>query len=99
MTTHEHIPTRVVLYSYATGTAEAVAELRWSPGSGVSLTVVDPEQGGLAQQYYDEGVPFDAEQRLVHREEAATFMRALVQPTTATYSQFVDESAPRGAGP
>jgi hypothetical protein len=98
MTAHEEVPTRVVLYSYAARTPEAVAEFLWSPGSEVSLTVLDPEQGRVAQQYYDEGVPFDAEQRLVHREEAATFMRALVQPRRTTYSQFVDESPTRGKG-
>jgi hypothetical protein len=94
MTTHDATPTRVVLYSYASGTAEAVAEFRWSTESGVSLTVFDPVQGRLAQDYYDRGAPFDAERRAVVPSEGPTFMRALVQPSRSTYSRFVDESAP-----
>lgn len=94
----DRTPTRVVLYSYASGAAEEAAEFRWAPGSGVSLTVVHPEWGALAQRYYDDGAPFDAERRTVPRSEAETFMRALVQPRNATYAQFVDESPHHAPG-
>lgn len=86
-------PTRVVLYSYASGRPKPAAEFRLSSDSGVSLTVIDPAQGTLAEEYYERGVPYDAERRLVTRSEPATFMRALVQPQQSTYSRFVDESS------
>jgi hypothetical protein len=92
-TTEAPTPTRVVLYSYASGRPQAVAEFRRSPQSGVSLNLIDPVQGSLAQEYYERGVPYDAERRLVTRDEPATFMQALVQPQQSTYSRFVDESA------
>jgi hypothetical protein len=97
MTTTE-APTRVVLYSYASGRPHAAAEFRWSPDAGVSLTMIDPVQGSLAEEYYERGVPYDAERRLVTRSEPATFMRALVQPQRSTYSRFVDESESTATG-
>jgi hypothetical protein len=86
-------PTRVVLYTLASGLPRPAAEFRWSPGEGVSLTVVDPDWGRLAERYYANGVPYDAERRVVPRSEPEAFMRALVQPRNATYSRFVDESS------
>lgn len=85
-------PSRVVLYAMASGSPRPAAEFRWSPETGVSMTVIDPKWGGLAQEYYERGVPYDAEQRAVPRTEAETFMRALLQPLNATYYGFVDES-------
>lgn len=85
---------RVVLYSYLTGEPEAVAEFRWVQDEGVTLTVLDPGAEHLARQYYDRGAPLDAEKRSVPRSEGLEFMRALVQPSRATYFRFVDESDP-----
>jgi hypothetical protein len=85
-------PTRVVLYSFASGAPRAAAEFRWTPGAAVSLTVLDPEWGSLAERYYQQGVPYDIERRVVPPSESETFMRALVQPKSSTYSRFVDES-------
>jgi hypothetical protein len=85
-------PTRVVLYSIASGTKQPVAEFRWRPDADVTLTILDPDQAGTAQYYYDLGAPFNAERRSVHRSEGATFMRALVQPARSTYRWFADES-------
>lgn len=85
-------PKRVVLYAFATGQPQAAAEFRWRQGTDVALTVIDHVEGSVAQRLYDEGVPYDAEQRLVTRDEPEAFMRALVQPSQSSYSEFVDES-------
>lgn len=85
-------PTRVVLVSIASGRPLEVAEFRWSPDSGVTLTIMDPVQGEHAQRYYEQGLPFDAERRLVFPSEGATFMRALVQPSSSSYERFLDKS-------
>lgn len=86
------IPTRVVLYSFATGRGRPAAEFRWSPQNGVTLTVIDPVEGELARHYYDKGIGYNAEQRNVSRSEGATFMRALVQPSISSYTRFYDQS-------
>jgi hypothetical protein len=86
------VPTRVVLYAHITGEPRAAAEFRWSEGSEVSLTVLDPEWGALAEEFYANGVPVRTEQRLVTRSDAPAFMRALLEPLNATYYGFVDES-------
>ena len=88
----DRTPTRVVLYSIAKGTPQAAAEFRWSPDSGVTLTIMDPVEGVIAQRCYEEGVPFEAERRRVLPREGATFMRALMQPSRSSYTQFRDES-------
>jgi hypothetical protein len=85
-------PTRIVLYALATGRPEPVAVLRWRPGSDITLDVIDPVEGSVAQQYFDRGIVLAAERRLVQRSEPEAFMRALVQPHQSTYSRFVDES-------
>jgi hypothetical protein len=85
-------PTRVVLYSYASGRPQAIAEFRWSPGSGVELTLIDPVEGEIARRYHDDGIPFEAERRLVQASEGPAFMAALVQPSRSSYTRFVDES-------
>jgi hypothetical protein len=86
------VPTRVVQYSFATARPEAAAEFRWTPESGVTLTVLDPVEGEIAQRYYDKGVFFEAEDRVVPPAEGPAFMRALVQPSRSSYTRFVDES-------
>ncbi|GLY78918.1 hypothetical protein [Actinoallomurus iriomotensis] len=84
-------PTRVTLYARATE-AERVAEFRWSPESGVSLTVFDPEWGALARDYYENGVPLIRENRRVPAGEGAAFMRALLERRNMSYYSLVDES-------
>ena len=85
-------PSRVVLYALDDGTPRAVAEFRWSIGSGVSLDVLDPVHGAPAQRHFDEGVPFDAERRLVSSSEGEAFMRALVQPSRSTYTWYEEKT-------
>ena len=67
-----------------------VAEFRWQPGQAVSLTVLDPEWGALAQDFYDNGVPVGAGR--VSPEAGPEFMRALLQRFRMSYYKFVDES-------
>jgi hypothetical protein len=90
------VPTKVVLYSYASGSGQPAAEFRWSPADGVTLRVLDPDWGSLAERYLADGIYLRAEERTVLPAEGEAFMRALVQPSRSTYSQLVDES---GADP
>jgi hypothetical protein len=92
------VPTRVVLYSYASGRPQAAAEFRWSPESGVELTVIEPVEGDIARGYHENGIPFEAERRLVQAGEGPLFMQALVQPSRSSYTRFVDESGRDEAG-
>jgi hypothetical protein len=88
----EQIPTRVVMYASTSGSMERIAEFQWFPHHGVTLQVFEPKWGALAQDYYQNGVPFDAEMRRVPRTESETFMRALVQHKKMSYCSFIDES-------
>jgi hypothetical protein len=88
--THE-APTRVVLYSIAPGQRAAVAEFTRDE-DGVSLRVLDPKWGGLAQDDYDDGISSDAQDRVVPSSEPEAFMRALVEPRQAGYWHYVDRS-------
>jgi hypothetical protein len=87
-------PTLVALYTWGEGSdRNRAAEFRWSPETGVTVTVFDQEWGGLAQDYYDKGVSLDRERRMVSRDEGPTFMRALLQPWNMSRYRFVDESS------
>ncbi|MGK5442137.1 hypothetical protein ACSNN7_09980 [Micromonospora sp. URMC 105] len=86
----EQAPTRVALYTFAQHTNRRVAEFRWQPGQAVSLAVLDPEWGALAQDFYDNGVP--AGSGRVPPQSGAEFMRALLQRFRMSYYKFVDES-------
>jgi hypothetical protein len=88
------VPTRVVLYSYASGLPRRAAEFRWSEADGVTLDIADPEWGSIAERYLAEGVYFNAEERRVHASEGEAFMLALVQPSQSTYVGFIDQSEP-----
>ena len=85
-------PTRVLLYAYAHSEEHPVAEFRWSPESGVTMTVLDPAWARLAEEYFTGGVPLAEEERAVPAAEGEAFMRALLQPTQMTYYAFVDAS-------
>ncbi|WP_144056859.1 hypothetical protein [Micromonospora lupini] len=86
----EQAATRVALYTFAQHTNRRVAEFNWQPGQPVSLTILDPEWGAVAQDFYDNGVPVGAER--VPPEAGAEFMRALLQRFRMSYYKFVDES-------
>ncbi|MEU4471906.1 hypothetical protein [Micromonospora sp. NPDC023888] len=86
----EQAPTCVALYTLAQHTNRRVAEFRWQPGEAVSLSVLDPDWGALAQDFYDNGVPIGAGR--VPPEAGREFMRALLQRFRMRYYRFVDES-------
>jgi hypothetical protein len=91
-------PRVVVLYSIGSGSRQPVAEFRWSPGTDVSLTVLDPKWAGVAQDDYDEGISSDAQHRVVPHDEPEAFMRALVEPRQAGYYHYVDETDRKAEG-
>ncbi len=86
-------PTVVGLYSFGSGEAVKVAEFRLTPDHRAVLTVIDPREAAMAQQYYDHGVDFVAEGRTVRADEGPAFLRALLQPFRMSYYRFVDESS------
>lgn len=90
---NEKPPNLVALYSWGSGDAARVAEFRLTPEGQVVLTVIDPLEGRVAQEYYDYGVDFVAEGRTVRPEDGPDFMRALLRPFQRTYYHFIDESA------
>lgn len=89
------VPTRVMLLSYASGQPAEAAEFRWSPAGGVTMRVIDPQWGVVAEEAMAKGVHNHEEQRLVTPAEGAAFMRTLVQPSLATYVRYVDRSPGR----
>lgn len=89
----EKVPTLIALYWWGSGDPVRVAEFRLNPEGRVELTVIDPREGRLAQEYYDHGVDFVSEERTVRPHDGPAFMRALLQPFRMTYYRFVDESA------
>lgn len=88
------VPTQVVLYRFVReGDPVRTAEFAYSPEGGISLVVHNVELGGgIAQEYYDRGVPDDRERRVVTRDEPEVFMRTLLQPRNSTFYRWVDES-------
>jgi hypothetical protein len=92
-------PTRVVLYSYLKGEAEAALDFRWDPADGVTIIALDPDLEWRIREYHERGTPLDAEQRSVRVSEGPEFMRALLQPSNSTYYQFVDESGHESSWP
>src|SRR3954468_23001718 len=89
-------PTLVSLYAFIASDVDPVAQFRWSAESGVTLAVLNPEWGRLAQEYFTRGAPLDREQRAVPAAEGEAFMRALVEPKQMTYYGFRDESPDAG---
>ncbi|MFE3194066.1 hypothetical protein ACFXHA_34030 [Nocardia sp. NPDC059240] len=89
-------PTVVGLYSFMRGAPlQRVAEFRWDPKGGVSLTVFDVEQGYPFQEWFEAGIPSEADDRVVMPSEGERFMRALIWPTRQMgYHRIWNESEP-----
>lgn len=85
-------PSLIALYAFGSGRRERVAEFTLNPDGTVSLTVSDPSEGQLAQDYYNHGVELVSEGRTVGPDDGAAFMRALMQPFRMSYFSFIDES-------
>ena len=88
----EKTPTLVTLYAWGTGEPVRVAEFRLTEGGTVELTVIDPDEAALAQDYYDHGVDVDGDRRTVPPNEGPEFMRGLLTPRRLSYYNFADES-------
>ncbi|HET9143309.1 hypothetical protein [Actinophytocola sp.] len=85
-------PTLVAMYSWGTGEPVRVAEFRLNDQGRAELTLLDPVEGKLAQDFYAHGVDSVSEGRAVHPDDGPAFMRALLQPFRMSYYRFVDES-------
>lgn len=88
----DETPRLVALYTWGETDRKRIAEFRWGPEDGVTLTLLDPNRKALAQEYYDHGIVLEPEARLVTREDGPAFMQALLQPLNMSYYAFVDES-------
>lgn len=84
-------PRLIAVYAVTTGAPERVAEFRWAPETGVSVTVFEPKWGDVARYYYDNGVPDRDRMRAVTPEEGPAFMSALAGLRPASYCRFVVE--------
>ncbi len=81
----------ISLHAVTAGKTVRAAEFRWSPGNDVTLTVMDPRWGSLAQHYYDHGVPDRASLTAVDRAAGAEFMSALARLQLGSYCHLIVE--------
>jgi hypothetical protein len=89
-------PVLVALYFNKREGRDRVAEFRLNKYGRAELVLLNPEMGMVAQAYYDQGIPFPAEGRVVWPADGPAFMRALLQPFRVTYWTLVDESPQDG---
>jgi hypothetical protein len=82
----------VVLYCFAAQAPVPVAEFRWSPAAGVTLTVLDPGERAVAQELFDGRVRLPGGRFGPTRQDGPAFMQALVRMRRSTFYQLVDES-------
>jgi len=85
-------PTLVSLYAWGKAGKVRIAEFRWTPADGVTLTVLNPRRRAYAEDLYKNGVMLVREERLVTREDGPEFMRALRGLPNSSYYALVDES-------
>ena len=88
----EQTPTRVGLYTQATDPPRQIAIFRYEEKSGVTLELLDPDWGHLAQTYFLDGVSLHEEKRMVRPNEGPVFMRALLRQRNMSYYTLQDES-------
>ncbi len=81
------------MFALKQGAPERVAEFRWSTATGVVLNVFDTGWGEIARQYFEQGVPDDAEMRLIPRSDGRAFMKALATLDRGSYCSFVVEDS------
>ena len=85
-------PVLVALYWNMREGRDRVAEFRLNASGHAELVILNPARAIVAQDYYDHGIPFPAEGRVVWPADGPAFMRALLQPFRVTYWSLVDES-------
>jgi hypothetical protein len=92
----DYVPTRVVFYTWSRGQERSpwpIAEFRWTPSTGVMLTILNKEYGSGALGFLQNGVNCEQERRMVSPEEGPAFMRALLaQGNSSNYYWFRDNS-------
>ena len=89
---NQQSPVLVALYWNTREGRDRVAEFRLNASGRAELVLLNPAMGMVAQDYYDHGIPFPAERRVVRPADGPAFMRALLQPFRVTYWTLVDES-------
>lgn len=91
-----HQPTRAVLYTWGRqdgAPPRPLAEFTWDPRQGVEYTVFDHEYTDMAKRYMKQGASFDQERRMVHPDEGAVFIQALLgHGNSSSYYWFLDRS-------
>lgn len=88
----DQTPTRVALYAQATDPPRRIAIFHYTERNGVTLELLDPDWGHLAQTYFMEGVNLREEKRMVRPNEGPAFMRALLRQRNMSYYTLQDES-------
>lgn len=91
----ENFPTRVVMCSLLAGEpgkATPIAEFKYDPERGVTLTELDPAWSRTPRRIYTQGIPSKRHHRRILHTEGPTFMAALLEPLQATYYGFIDKS-------
>lgn len=91
MNRQETTPSIVSVYAATTGLPERVAEFRWSVTAGVTLRIFEETWGRLALQYYEKGVPDQANDTIIPRVDGEAFMKALASLRSGSYCSFVVE--------
>ncbi|MGH3715432.1 MAG: hypothetical protein ACRDT4_18500 [Micromonosporaceae bacterium] len=89
------VPTRVVLYKTITeefGKSIPIAEFRYDPNRGVTLTLLDENWSMVPRRIYEKGMRSRIQERKVSPNEGPAFMWALLEPLHATYYKFIDKS-------
>lgn len=88
-------PTCVVMYSLLAGPpgeSTPIAEFRYDPPRGVTLTQLDPGWSRAARRIYDQGIRSRQHNRTITHSEGPAFMAALLEPVHSTYYGFIDKS-------
>ncbi|MBP2476135.1 hypothetical protein JOF53_005007 [Crossiella equi] len=85
-------PSRVGLAMRVPGGWVRIAEYQLGSDGTVTLSVLDEQRGGIARHFYEDGVDFHAERRMVRPAEGAVFMRALLRQANMSYYRFSDDS-------
>ncbi|GAB2702958.1 hypothetical protein [Nocardia thraciensis] len=85
-------PNLVTVYDLGSWEPRRVAEFRLTAQGSIELTVLGSAGCPIAEQWYRRGVEVLGEARFVTVNDAAEFMRALLQPFRLSYYELVDES-------
>jgi hypothetical protein len=85
-------PTVVGFYHLDRERWTLAARVYLDPNGTARLKVIDPRWSRGLVRRFEGGVHFPLQDRAVRTENAADFMRGLLEPINASYYKFVDES-------